>query len=241
VGFLVRVSEPDLPYFESLAILNFLNLVAFILLIIILSPQRQTLLDWARYRQASQTRKSIWDELVWAENSPAPVAIALNAVMAALIAMPWLIFSKNSASIPQILLAITSQILGLLIYAMIYQILIFWSRNPRKQLISLIVFTGLAFIPFLTLFFDRYAYIPFEQVKLLVFQIVMFIGYPAAGVIKNASLVGLPILGAIAVQVGIISFFSFKLKNTLQKAGASEFKQLSDSHIRVTNSLEVQN
>ncbi|MGQ9865024.1 MAG: hypothetical protein ACUVSQ_01870 [Pseudanabaenaceae cyanobacterium] len=60
---------------EALQVWHFLILIANLAAIAVLSPHRQTLLDWARHRH--QTRRSVWQDLFLAENSPAPPAIAL--------------------------------------------------------------------------------------------------------------------------------------------------------------------
>ncbi len=90
----------------DLAGLAFMNFLWFMLLIAALTPQRQTLMDWARYRQHPQRptdepetrgnggfgkrRGLAWD-LVWGERSPALGAIALNLVVTGLIFAPWVL------------------------------------------------------------------------------------------------------------------------------------------------------
>jgi hypothetical protein len=85
MGFAVQ----DLAYSDSTESLfiNFNVLYVFLLLIGLgltacLSPHRQTLQDWARYRhQTSTEARSLWRDLVWGEQSPATLAIALNLVV----------------------------------------------------------------------------------------------------------------------------------------------------------------
>ncbi len=60
---------------EALQIWHVLVLMANLAAIAVLSPHRQTLLDWARHRH--QTRRSVWQDLFLAENSPSPPALAL--------------------------------------------------------------------------------------------------------------------------------------------------------------------
>ncbi len=60
---------------EALQIWHVLVLMANLATIAVLSPHRQTLLDWARHQHPS--RRGIWQELFWDENSPSPPAIAL--------------------------------------------------------------------------------------------------------------------------------------------------------------------
>ena len=52
-------------------------------LIASLSPHRQALHDWARYRhQINQSNNALWKELIFGENSPSTVAVAINLVIA---------------------------------------------------------------------------------------------------------------------------------------------------------------
>lgn len=65
------------------------NLLLFLSLIVALTPQRQALQDWARYRREKSSNKQLWNsslvrDLIWGEKSPAIVAIAVNLVIAAL-------------------------------------------------------------------------------------------------------------------------------------------------------------
>ena len=69
--------------FENFILLQCLLFVMFLGLIAALSPHRQTLYDWARYRhQLSKDGKLLGQELVFGEKSPSTLAIAINAFIA---------------------------------------------------------------------------------------------------------------------------------------------------------------
>lgn len=52
-------------------------------LIAVLSPHRQALYDWSRYRhQVSKPGNLLWKELIFGENSPSTVAVAINLLIA---------------------------------------------------------------------------------------------------------------------------------------------------------------
>jgi hypothetical protein len=74
------------------------NLLLFLGLIVTLTPQRQALQDWARYRRERvSSHKSFWSrslvqDLVWGEKSPALISIALNLAIAAAMLVPWIMF-----------------------------------------------------------------------------------------------------------------------------------------------------
>jgi hypothetical protein len=72
--------------FEKFAFLLMLVSILSLGLIAALSPHRQTLQDWARYRhQNPQHKRNLLRDLVWGEKSPATVAIALNWASTAII------------------------------------------------------------------------------------------------------------------------------------------------------------
>ena len=77
-GFVLQTTR-SYQLLENFAFLQLFNLILFLLLIAALSPHRQALQDWARYRhQASDERRNLVKDLIWGEKSPSTVAIALN-------------------------------------------------------------------------------------------------------------------------------------------------------------------
>lgn len=81
LGFAVTPKRSDeLLGFQILLVLN---LLLFLSLIMVLTPGRQALQDWARYRRQQAFSRNLWNrlfmsDLVWGEKSPALVAIAIN-------------------------------------------------------------------------------------------------------------------------------------------------------------------
>ena len=112
-----------------------LNLVMFLALIAALTPDRQSLYDWARYRkQIVPSSQKLWRrypilDLIWSDKSPAVVAIAINFLSSVIILTPLAlleIFHENG---------FWGFILSLnliLIYAGLAQIFLFTkTRNPE--------------------------------------------------------------------------------------------------------------
>ncbi|MFP3422241.1 hypothetical protein R0K19_23005, partial [Bacillus sp. SIMBA_161] len=66
----------------------------FLLLIVALSPHRQTLQDWARYRHQKNSKagRNLFVDLIQGEQSPATGAIALNLLLNCLIIAPAILF-----------------------------------------------------------------------------------------------------------------------------------------------------
>lgn len=113
------------------------NLLLFLGAIAVLTPQRQALQDWARYRwERVSSRKDFWNwalvkDLIWGEKSPAIVAIALNMAIAIAMLTPWILFVIDPTDK---LTAFLSLIIGaslILVYAAIAQLLIF--MRTQKQ------------------------------------------------------------------------------------------------------------
>jgi len=75
--------------------ISLFSLVVLLAVSFAISPQRQSLLDWARYGQFQRqnstvkTGKLSWWDWLWAEKSPSSVAIALNLGITAMVWLPW--------------------------------------------------------------------------------------------------------------------------------------------------------
>lgn len=141
VGF--AATSPKYPLSTELSF-NFqellvYNLLLFLGLIVALTPQGQALQDWARYRRERvASRKGFWrrsllQDLVWGEKSPAIVAIALNLAIAAAMLTPWIVFVLQPIDkLP----AFVTLVIGanlILIYAAIAQLLVFM-RTQKQSL-----------------------------------------------------------------------------------------------------------
>ena len=129
--------------FIGTAVLFFLNPIGFLVLNGALSPRRQALLDWARYRhKSSSTRKgffnfSLRQDLIGGEKSPAIVAIAINFLISVAIWIPWIILvlgqveSKESFTSLVALLGLLLTMNVILIYAAISQVMLFMNQWQR--------------------------------------------------------------------------------------------------------------
>lgn len=91
LGFLMRTdiaSNGDAGYWGGFFLLYGLNFFTFFILMAALSPQRLAVLDWLRYEQRG---RAIIQDLVWGEKSPAPVAIAINCLIAGSLLLAWVL------------------------------------------------------------------------------------------------------------------------------------------------------
>ena len=123
----------DLGMIVLIALFNFALVLA---LTIVLSPQRQTIQDWSRYRHQNHPDKSVLKDLVFGEKSPAIVAIAINLLIATTPIMIWIFFSSPSfynggVDKSKVLLAMVLALSLMLMYATIAQLMLLM-KNPKR-------------------------------------------------------------------------------------------------------------
>jgi hypothetical protein len=76
---------------DNFPLIVFFNLILLFGLMVILSPQRQGIQDWARYRY--QHLQSLWQDMIWTEKSPAQVAIAINLLIVTIPVLTWIVIA----------------------------------------------------------------------------------------------------------------------------------------------------
>ncbi|CAN1208901.1 hypothetical protein TUMEXPCC7403_01670 [Tumidithrix helvetica PCC 7403] len=232
VGFFVR-PPIDRFYQENydleLIFLYVFHLVFFFGIISTLSPNRQSLLDWVRYsaltKMASRNdadpamnppsqQGNSWGyvlrDLVWAEKSPAPVAIAINILITHAIVLIWIFTTWTAAISPdynRAIFILASQICIILIYALLIQ-LILLSKTRRPEIWAAGTSIALFSLPPIILSILRIT--PVNAPALW-----QFLGFPWA-VIPFASLLD-KTLGFLG-QIFVISFLSWQLSSKLQRA-----------------------
>ncbi len=141
---------------ESLVGLAFLNLVLFLLLIVSLTPTRQALLEWARFRHAQTPQSSpissrSWiQSWLWADQSPALLALGIQVVLMVMLWFGWVVLAADrSAWLPSLAsLLITGNLL--MIYALIVQITQLFNVS-RRGLWAVTLLTTALIVPFLSL------------------------------------------------------------------------------------------
>lgn len=127
-------SIQDMASYESLTIglfpVSIFTLVLLLLVGSIISPQRQSLIDWSRYRNQSQIKHPtlfgmprLWQDLTFAEKSPSPIAIAINLGISTLIWLPfWLLAPTNVSAKLQVIAGLIISVNLIFIYALIIQL-----------------------------------------------------------------------------------------------------------------------
>ncbi len=211
-------SNNDLEtFFFNFGFLGVFNLVLFIGLIAVLSPQRQALQDWARYRhQNSSSRKQdIWQDLIWGEKSPAIVAVGINLAISAAILMPWALFWAESNYKRAALLSLVLSVNVILIYAGITQLMLLM-KTQKRGIWAASTVSGLIILPPIIL--QILSIQPDKQPILWLFSAF---GWAA---VKDASTTA--VLMAVLSQWLGLTLLGLQLRRQLQKAGESSTKSL---------------
>jgi hypothetical protein len=112
------------------------NFALVLTLTIVLSPHRQIIQDWARYRHQNHRDKSLLQDLVFGEKSPAIVAIVINLFIATTPIMIWILLSptnfyNGTFDKSKVLLAMVLALSLMLMYATIAQLMLLM-KNPKR-------------------------------------------------------------------------------------------------------------
>ncbi len=228
VAILAGFSLESLDYYDRPTGLweNMLGLLCFQVplflgLIAALSPERQTLQDWARYRHqagAKNTSKNLLQDLIWGEKSPSTLAIAINLAIASLIQLPLLLILPlehyKLAAFTGILLNISI----MLIYASVAQLMLMM-KTSKRQIWAAATITGLIAAP-LTIF-GLFQLNPSGYSGVWLFSVLPAVATQDAGAGE--------ILLALITQWGAILALAFFMMKQLKAAGASATKALLSS------------
>jgi hypothetical protein len=196
------------------------NSVLFLSLILALTPGRQALQDWTRYRRERVSSRKVWNrtlvrDLVWGEKSPALVAIALNLVIATTILVPWIVFGLEEGNKLPVLFSLVISINLTLIYAAIAQLIVFL-RTQKQGLWVTGTVGAVALLPpvilgLLSLYPDKapglWLFTPFAWAS---------IGH------ASATTVFLALLG----QWSLLTLFTLQMTRQLRRAGESASMEL---------------
>ncbi len=211
---------------ESMFFLCTINLFWFLLVIAILSPQKQILQDWARYRHLQVNNNetaivkglsiSLKQDLIWGEKSPPMVAIAINLVITAIIWISWiLLWDKDEIKLSAILTLIISLSL-ILIYAAIAQFILL--TKVKKPIIWATGILG-GFIFLQPLAFLLVSITPESHPTLWLFST-----FPWFSFLENTSITAMSM--AIIVQWSVLALVTLPLTRQIKKLGESNSQKL---------------
>lgn len=205
---------------ENFSILVAYNFLLFLALIVTLTPQKQALQDWARYRKQQFKRKkllssSLVRDLIWGEKSPALVAIALNLAIASTMLVPW-IFAQLEGS--DRLLAIATVVVSMsliLVYAAIAQLVVFM-RTQKQGLWIIGTLAAMVILPPVIL--GLLSLNPDKAPVLWLFTAFPFVAIKDAGIFSTF----LALLG----QLSVLTLCTLQTSRQINKAGESASKAL---------------
>lgn len=201
-----------------------LNLPIFLTLIALLTPQRQAVMDWARYRRMQSPRASLFKDLLFHDHSPAGIAIGLNLIIAGGL---WLIafalgtdWTKGQETIRIMLTLLSLTVIAL--YAAIVQWIVI--QKTRKR-----------------------SFIATSAIALLMLLPPVFVGLLSSGGLVSTSVkegviltspflwvlaqpgfsLSLSVWGALLSQLSLIAGINALIARQVRQIGASEVKKLT--------------
>lgn len=204
---------------DSFGILLLYNFLLFLALVVALTPQKQALQDWARYRKQRQRKSllssSLVRDLIWGEKSPVIVTIALNLAIASTMLVPWIFTQLEGRDwLPALTnLAISASLI--LVYAAIAQLVVFM-RTQKQGLWIIGALAALVILPPVTL--GLLAIEP-SQAPLL----WLFTAFPYAAIkYTSISSTFLALLG----QFSVLALCTLQISRQVKIAGESASKAL---------------
>ena len=218
LGFTLQNNLVYLSLVDNFVFLQFCLCTWGLILIAALSPHRQKLHDWARYRhQVARDGKVLWKELVFSENSPSGVAIAINIAIAITYITPSIfLFLQND--IQYIFWGFVLSGFSILLYGLVAQ-LILTLKTCKRAVWSIISVLSLIVVPPVCLSFA--GIYPNDTPQLWLFGFLPTVATEYATI----SAIMLAILG----QVVAVSLLGWQTTKILKQAGKSETRILFES------------
>ncbi len=198
------------------------NLVLFFGLIAVLSPQRQALQDWARYRwERVSTRKSFWrrssvQDLIVGEKSPAPLAIAINLAIATTPLLVWILLLPTKYVDKTLgVLGVAFFVSLMMIYASLAQLMLLM-KTPKRSLWAMGTVAAAIALPPMVLIVTGVSAAENPTIWL-------FSTFPWAGLQSAATTT---IFMALLSEWGVLGLLNLQLTRQLRLAGESASKAL---------------
>jgi hypothetical protein len=213
---------------ENFIWLGFCNSVLLLGLIAILSPHRQAVQDWARYRHQG-VWKNLLKDLIFGEKSIALVAMAINVAIAIIPLIVWIAVAPilnihhNPSSLGfgnhihriHLVFALALFITLMMIYATIAQLMLMM-KTSKRSLWAIGTVAAVMFLPPMILQFLTID--PAKNAGLWLFS-----SFPWAGVVyASTTTIFMTLLGELSVLV----LLNFQLTKRVKLAGESATKAL---------------
>ncbi|HLP88166.1 MAG TPA: ABC transporter permease subunit [Nostocaceae cyanobacterium] len=204
-----------------LFIIGFLNAFIILSLIFILSPQRQTIIDWGRYRHQNHKGTNIWQDLIFGEKSPSSLAILINLVIAYVPLIIWFSLADDKffkynltdfTSIASVALFMTL----IIIYATVTQLLLML-KTQKRYIWAIGTLSALIILPPLIL--SILGMYPREENALI--WLFSTFPWPALEFVDP-----LAVFTALLGHLSIIALFNYQLHKQVKVLGESATKAI---------------
>jgi hypothetical protein len=222
LGFTLRETSWGRSPLEEVGLFGLANLLWFVMLAAALTPSRQALLDWARYRHSHRAapgqshQQNLLQDLLWNDKSPAPIPLAINFGIALGGLTVWIIsWGWDGAWQWLGLGAIALGAVFILTCTVIAQ-LILLGVGQNRLMIATITVAGCIWLPPIMLAVSGHS--P-ESAPFL--WLCTAFGLAAVPFASMTTLVG-----ATLAQIALLALISGRLAQQLRAAGASEFQSL---------------
>ena len=211
----------------GLVFLFILNPIVFLVLNAALSPHRQALQDWSRYRRENRStskgflNRALMQDLIWGEKSPALLAIAINLLITATIWVPW--FFLWSHEVWQANFQLQEGLLGLLLtmnLILIYTAFVEVTLYMKKSQQALWITGNFGALIILSLF--SWGVLRIEPLKIMSF-LFLFSPLPALALINTS---GTTVFLGLLAQLSVLGLLTLQLTRQLKKAGESASKAI---------------
>ncbi len=201
--------------FENFQILMLFNLILFLGLIAALSPHRQAMQDWARYRhqKLSVGKGGILPELLWGKTSPAVLAVVMNSAIASLIVLPWLLLWPNSEYKVAALWGLILNTSIILLYSSVVQLMLFM-KTPKRAIWAAGTVMGLIILPPIV-----FAFLSLDSQS----PVWLLSGFPWVSIEYAGA--GTVLMAIVGQSLGLV-LLNVQLTRQLRKAGESATKAL---------------
>ncbi|HBB33950.1 MAG TPA: ABC transporter permease [Cyanobacteria bacterium UBA9273] len=196
------------------------NIVLFLVLIPVLSPHRQALADWARYKHVNRKKSSqfniAWQDWMFGEKSPALMAMAINLAIAATPFLIWIfLWPSEELNKTKAIIAVAFFASLTLICTILAQLMLMMKTSQRSLWATgtLAALLGLPPIMLGTLGVNAS-----EKPNLWLFSTFPWAGIEQAGMTT--------IFLAFLAELSVLGLLSLKLRRQLRQAGESASKAL---------------
>ncbi|MDP5018992.1 MAG: ABC transporter permease, partial [Dolichospermum sp.] len=205
---------------EMMFLIALCNFALVLALTIVLSPHRQIIQDWARYRHQNHRDKSLLQDLVFGEKSPAIVAIVINLLIATIPIIIWILFSPNNFYYDnldknKVLLAMVLSFSLMLMYATIAQLMLLM-KNPKRYVWTVGTIAVAMFLPSIILLVADIN--PSENPTLWLFSTFPWAAIEYAGTTT--------IFMALLADFTVVALLNFQLNRQVRVLGESATKAL---------------